>query len=156
MTANITKTVKARIPVEFAQFVLFDYFGDASVSDIERPTNADWVGCAGRGGAVFHPSDQSIAAHVELELWSGQPSADDLHDDLARFEGRFTADSGRVILASLTGSPSDVTIELPPAPGYEVRAIQLGSSVDEEGRQNEAWRLLVWPASDERGAHSVA
>ena len=147
MTAKITSTVKARIPVEFSQFVLFDYFGDASVTDIERPANAGWVGCAGRGGAVFHASDQSIAAYIELELWSTQPAADDLPDDLARFEGRFTADSGRVILASLTGSPSDVTIELPAAPGYGVRAIRLGSAVDEEGRQNERWRLLVWPTS---------
>ncbi|KJK40108.1 hypothetical protein UK23_40560 [Lentzea aerocolonigenes] len=147
MTANIIKTVKARIPVEFSQYVLFDYFGDDSVSDIERPANAGWVGCAGRGGAVFHASDQSIAAYIELQLWSGQPAADDLVDDLARFEGRFTADSGRVILASLTGSTSDVTVELPSAPGYGIRAIRLGSAVDEEDRQNEEWRLFVWPLS---------
>jgi hypothetical protein len=156
LTASITKTVNARILIEFSQFVLFDYFGDASVSGIERPANADWVGCAGRGGAVFHASDQSITAYIELELWSGQPPADDLADELARFEGRFTADSGRVILASLTGSPSDVTVDLPVAPGYEVREIRLGSSVDEEGQQNEAWRLLVWPAPSEREAHGVA
>ncbi|HUQ59971.1 hypothetical protein [Lentzea sp.] len=53
----MTKSVKARIPIEFSQFVLFDYSGDASVSDVERPTNADWAGCADRGGAVFHASD---------------------------------------------------------------------------------------------------
>ncbi|SES37540.1 hypothetical protein SAMN05216188_14410 [Lentzea xinjiangensis] len=148
MTANITKSVKARIPVEFSQFVLFDYFGDASVSDLERPANADWVGCVGRGGAVFHASDQSIAAHIEFELWSEQPAVDDAAGELARFEGRFTAESGRVILASLTGSPSDVTIDLPTASSFAVRATRLGSSVDDEGRQNEAWRLLVWPVPE--------
>ncbi|WP_157528127.1 hypothetical protein [Nocardia sp. NRRL S-836] len=145
MTANLTKSVKARIPVEFSQFVLFDYFSDASVSDIQRPANADWVGCADRGGAVFHASDQSIAAHIDLELWSEAPADRGLPGDVARFEGRFTAESGRVILASLTGSPGDVTIDLPTAPHYAIRAIRLSTSVDEEDRQNEAWRLLVWP-----------
>jgi hypothetical protein len=141
--------MEVRLPVEFSQFVLFDYFSDASTSDLERPASADWVGCAGRGGALFHASDQSIAAYVELELWSGRPPADEIADDLAWFEGRFTADSGRVVLASTTGSPSDVTIDLPAAPCHAVRAIRLGVFADDEGRQDERWRLLVWPLSDQ-------
>ncbi|HEX8867371.1 MAG TPA: hypothetical protein VF821_17060 [Lentzea sp.] len=48
-----------------------------------------------------------------------------------------------------TGSPSDVTIQLPAAPGYGVHAIRLDSSVVEEDRQVERWRLLVWPAFGE-------
>lgn len=52
------------------------------------------------------------------------------------------------MLASLTGAPSDITVELPAAGAYMVRAVQLGSSLDGDGRQSEAWRLLVWPSAD--------
>ena len=141
---TITKTLKVRLPVEYSQFVLFDYFGDASVSDLDRPAASDWVGCSGTGGAVFHASDQSIAAFVELQLWSDQPP-DRTRSDLPQFEGRFTADFGRVILASLTGSPSDVTVELPPSGSYVVRAVQLGFAVGEDDHQTEEWLLQVWP-----------
>lgn len=148
MTAQISKTVTASLPVEYSQFALFDYFGDASTSNLDRPAKSDWVGCSGHGGAVFHASDQSITVHVELELWSGQPPLDETTLGLRTFEGRFTTDSGRVILASLTGSPSDITVELPTAGPCMARAINHGPSVNEDGRQNEKWQLQVWPSSE--------
>jgi hypothetical protein len=145
---TIIKTLKVRLPVEYSQLVLFDYYGDASVSDLDRPAAPDWVGCSGTGGAVFHASDQSIAAFVELELWSDRPAPDGARSGLPQFEGRFTADSGRVILASLTGSPSDVTVELPPSGSYVVRAVRLGFAVEVDDHQTEEWLLQVWPAPD--------
>ncbi len=147
MNASIVTTVSARLLVEFSHFLLFDHFSDACVTDLESPRRSDWVGYAGRGGAVFHASDLSIRAHVELELWSAQPPPADSAHGLPQFEGLFTSDSGRVMLSSVTGAPSDVTVPLPNPGSYAVRAVRLGESVDEEDTQTEAWRLRVWPAS---------
>lgn len=135
---SLIRTVRARLPVEFSMFLLFDHFGDARQTELEMPAGR-WIGRAGRGGAAFHASDQSIRAFVELELWSGPPAT------AGQFEGAFTTDSGRVMLCSTTASPGDVVVELPGPGEYAVRAARLGESVDEEGFQTERWRLQVWP-----------
>ncbi|SDL85025.1 hypothetical protein SAMN04488074_1146 [Lentzea albidocapillata subsp. violacea] len=145
MNASIITTAQARLLVEFSQFLLFDHFSDARVTNLEAPRQADWVGYSGHGGAVFHTSGRSIRAHVELELWSAQPAEAAL--GLPQFEGSFVSDSGRVMLASVTGAPSDVTVALPHPGSYVVRAVRLGESLDEDDTQTEAWRLQVWPES---------
>lgn len=137
-------TVRANLMNEFSHFVLFDDFSDANMTDLRIPSGP-WVGCAGHGGAFFHTADQSISAHVELELWTEEPPTGEASD--RRFDGRFTTDSGRVILACVTGAPSDVIVELPGPGEYWVRAIRLGEGLDEEDMQFESWRLWVWPAA---------
>src|SRR5689334_20690457 len=113
VTASILTTVNANLLVEFSQFLLFDHFSDARVTDLESPRQSDWVGYAGQGGAVFHASDRSIRAHIELELWSEQPPPAEAMSARPHFQGSFVSDSGRVMLASTTGSPSDVIVALP-------------------------------------------
>jgi len=143
--ASILKSTRARLLVEYSQFALFDHFGTARLTDLGPSTGSDWVGRAGTGGVIFHASDRSLEALVELELWSAAPDIGaETVSERPHFEGVFTSDSGRVMLASLTGSPSDVTVELQGPGTYRVHAVRLGEKYDPEEGQVESWHLRVW------------
>jgi hypothetical protein len=145
VAATRLRTVEARLLVEFSQFVLFDYFSDARITDLTVPQDSDWIGHTGHGGAIFHAADQSLEAHVRLEVWSEAPPVDSAAAE-RQFEGVFTSDSGRVILASVTSSPRDVVVELPRSGEHHVRAIRLGKTeATDDGGQEESWLLMVWP-----------
>ncbi|TQM78169.1 hypothetical protein FHX81_0425 [Saccharothrix saharensis] len=148
MTAQKTTTITARVSIEFAQFVLFDYTGQATTTDLLARRTPGWIAVAGPGGAVFNAAGrQSLAADVTLELWTDTPPDDptDPHMVTERFDGEFTVDTEQILLACTTGSPNDVTVHLPHPGAYRLRAHRRKQTA-EDVAPTDTWTLQIWPA----------
>lgn len=143
MSAEKITTINAHLPVEFSHFVLFDHSGEARTTDLLPLRRPGWIAVSGPGGALFNASDRSITTHVTLELWTDTPPTAPAADH-HQYEGEFTTESGRLLLAGATGSPDDVAVPLPRPGTYRLRARRLGEAVDDDV-QTESWLLQSWP-----------
>ncbi|AHH98829.1 hypothetical protein GCM10010174_66800 [Kutzneria viridogrisea] len=145
MPSRITRDVL----VEFSQFVLFDVFGDASLAEIDIPRDSAWVAASGYGGARFHAMDQSIFAAIAVEVHQHAP-ADPMPEVVHGCEGEFATPTGRLLLASLTGSPSDTAIALPSPGRYRFRARRWAVDQRDPDRSYdtfESWIIQIWHAT---------
>ena len=143
----VRRTWHARLLVEFSHFVLFDFSGRASPGNLLRNTDSRWVGASGPGGAVFHATDSNLEADVVVELHDTDPGPADPGD--YAYTGGFRTDSGNLLLAAVTGSPSDTTVDLPHPGDYRLRAHRLPEPVDTsfgDRARCEQWVVRVWPA----------
>ncbi|ONF74510.1 hypothetical protein AVR91_0203780 [Amycolatopsis keratiniphila subsp. keratiniphila] len=123
-----------------------------------RPTNLSprsrgAIAVCGHGGCRFFTLGEMADVVVEFELWATEPALPTSpHGD--RFEGSFTVDTGRVVLGSVTGSPSDVVIELPVPGPFRLRAFRAGTPTvnadfPDLDHRHERWLIQTWPSSTE-------
>ena len=149
MTAQRTTTITARVSVEFAQFVLFDHTGEATTTDLLRLRTPGRIAVAGPDGAVFNAAGRDVlAAEATLELWTGTLPDDHRTAppvDAERFDGEFTVDNDQVLPARTTGSPDDVTVNLPQPGTYHLRAHRSRHAAEDEV-STDTWTLQLWPA----------
>lgn len=147
---KLVREIKANILIDHSQFVLFDYFSDeVSLSNLSGPRDSNWIAYSGRGGVSFHAADNALSAAVRVQIWGTLPEK---RSDVANvFEGTFSTPSGRVMLACLIASPSDVPVELLGPGEYAVRAwpapeydVVVPDSVTMEA---QGWKIQVAPSS---------
>lgn len=135
--------------VDYHQFHLFDVESRRySLPDLKPPTD-DAIGISGAGGARFFTLGDMTDVVVDVELWSAEPDEPEQRHE-QRYQGEFTVDTGRVVLGSTTGSPTDVLIELPQPGPFRLRAFRNSkAAVDPEfpdlTRHDEKWLIQVWP-----------
>ncbi|WP_199440218.1 hypothetical protein [Umezawaea beigongshangensis] len=141
---GVRRTWRTRLLVEFSHFVLFDFSGSSSLADLHTATDSHRIGRSGPGGVLLHATDFDLEADVVVELHDTDPGTDD-HS----WTGEFHTDSGTLLLASATGAPGDIPVDLPAPGDYRLRARRLPELIDtsfgDEARC-EQWVLCVWPA----------
>ncbi|MFE0023591.1 hypothetical protein [Amycolatopsis sp. NPDC059021] len=145
---GLAATYQATVPVDHSQFAVFDYLGDAVLTDL-RPAQSEWLVAAGYGGAVFHAWDKALEASVTLELWRSEPPADMPTEAEAQApDQRFFSPSGTVTICAVIASASDRNAELLGPGHYVLRARRTRTrDITEDGDElrGEDWLLQVWP-----------
>ncbi|TVT50072.1 hypothetical protein FNH05_16330 [Amycolatopsis rhizosphaerae] len=81
-------------------------------------------------------------------MWNGEPQPPEAGFEDS-FEGTFTTDTGRVVLGTVTGSPSDRSIELPRKGTYQIRAYRSRSLVLPDDPSDvetsvQRWLIQIW------------
>ncbi|KOX21720.1 hypothetical protein ADK67_25470 [Saccharothrix sp. NRRL B-16348] len=139
----VRRTWRARLPVEFGHFVLFDVSGHSSAAGLGT-TDSRWIAVSGAGGAMFHATDRNLEADVVVNLHDTDPGPDNAEDH--SYTGGFRTDSGNLLLAASTGSPADITVDLPAPGDYRLSARRLPDLVDTslgDQARCEQWILRI-------------
>jgi hypothetical protein len=142
----VRRTWRTRLPLEFGHFVLFDFAGHSSPADLHT-TDSHWIAVSGAGGAMFHGTDRNLEADVIVNFHDTDHEPDDIGEN--SYTGGFRTDSGSLLLAASTGSPTDITVDLPAPGDYQLSARRLPGLVDTslgDQARCEQWILRIWPA----------
>ncbi|MDU0293160.1 hypothetical protein [Saccharothrix longispora] len=143
---TVRRTWRARLPVEFSHFVLFDFTGHFSPASLDTTTDSRWIGRSGDGGALFHADDHNLEADVLVALHDTEPHPDGI--DGHSYSGTLRTDTGSLVLAASTASPGDITVDLPAPGSYRLRAHRqpdpIDTSLGDEARC-EQWTVHLWP-----------
>ncbi|MBB5852108.1 hypothetical protein ACFQ05_02390 [Amycolatopsis umgeniensis] len=137
--------------IDYHQFMLFDVESAEARASHLSPQTDGAIAVSGHGGGKFFTLGEMTDVVVDFELWTAEP-APPVPPEGDRFEGSFTVDTWRVVLGSVTGSPSDVIIELPIPGPFQLRAFRTSAPVENADfpdldYRHERWLIQTWPSS---------